>query len=543
MAGALCMAPVMAQPPSAAAPAQAATFAQDPSHSTPVPNAARAQAIAQFTLVSGQVSVQPSQEKQTAVPVRQGDFLFAGQAITTQANSHAHLRFTDGGLLSIRPDSRLVVTHYSFSPTGDASPSVRFDLEKGVARAITGQAAQRARDRFRFNTPVAALGVRGTDFAVFSSRAESIFTVHSGVVVVSGFGPGCALESLAPCLGPNSLELSRLGQAHTALVNLASERPQPIPEVPQALRSAQAGNGRATAANGESANGNRGNGGPRGGSEASTGRSQASGGADQKPAATSAEDKAEKPQLAASGAPASPAIRPDKPAVAASPSAEVAPVADPALTASSSALASDLSSTKKAVLEPGVDQINASKLLGTVALSAPSPSPDKPDSLIWGHWEDQAWLSHVYASAAQARQNRQVTVGNRFVGLYREPFTQFAPERQSIELQLGAAQVFYSASPVSQLGVARSGSLSFDFTQGSFQTSLQGSHPDVGGFSLAAAGKVDTSGASAGIFRSEPALSNARIAGSLTADAQQAGYFFEQPVAGGVLLGTTLWRR
>ena len=33
-------------------------------------------------------------------------------------------------------------------------------------RSITGQWGEAARDRFRLNTPIAAIGVRGTDFIV-----------------------------------------------------------------------------------------------------------------------------------------------------------------------------------------------------------------------------------------------------------------------------------------------------------------------------------------------------------------------------------------
>lgn len=41
---------------------------------------------------------------------------------------------------------------------------VRFRLDRGVARAISGAAAEGARERFRLNTPLVAIGVRGTDF-------------------------------------------------------------------------------------------------------------------------------------------------------------------------------------------------------------------------------------------------------------------------------------------------------------------------------------------------------------------------------------------
>lgn len=51
----------------------------------------------------------------------------------------------------------------STTPPRCWTPEVRFKLETGVARAISGTAAESAKDRFRLNTPLVAIGVRGTD--------------------------------------------------------------------------------------------------------------------------------------------------------------------------------------------------------------------------------------------------------------------------------------------------------------------------------------------------------------------------------------------
>ena len=75
----------------------------------------------------------------------------------------------------------------------------KFDLKNGTARSISGSAVAPARSNFRFNTPVAAIGVLGTDFTVLTDSESSKITVTSGGVVVSGLGPGCSAESLGPC--------------------------------------------------------------------------------------------------------------------------------------------------------------------------------------------------------------------------------------------------------------------------------------------------------------------------------------------------------
>ena len=49
----------------------------------------------------------------------------------------------------------------------EANPSdsqVKLNLIEGTARAVSGEAAKAAKERFRLNTPIAAIGVRGTDY-------------------------------------------------------------------------------------------------------------------------------------------------------------------------------------------------------------------------------------------------------------------------------------------------------------------------------------------------------------------------------------------
>ncbi len=80
--------------------------------------------------------------------------------------------------------------------------------------ARPGQAVPQARQNFRFNTPVAAIGVRGTDFTVFTDQQSSRVTFVSGGVIVSGFVGACGPAGAGPCEGGNSRELfaAQVGQ-------------------------------------------------------------------------------------------------------------------------------------------------------------------------------------------------------------------------------------------------------------------------------------------------------------------------------------------
>lgn len=134
-----------------------------------------------------------------------GASVLPGDRIETAAGQHVHLRFVDGGFLSVRPGSRLVVERYAVD---DGEPAIRFRLDHGVVRSITGEAAQARKDRFRLNTPVAAIGVRGTDFVVHAQEGSLRAVVNQGAIVVAPFGDACQIDALGPCGSADARELS-----------------------------------------------------------------------------------------------------------------------------------------------------------------------------------------------------------------------------------------------------------------------------------------------------------------------------------------------
>ena len=106
----------------------------------------------------------------------------AGERVETEEGGHVHLRFVDGAFVSVRPGSRLIIETYRYDPARPQDSAIRFTLERGVARAISGKGAEAARDRFRLNTPIAAIGVRGTDFVAASDDSATRVAVRSGAV-------------------------------------------------------------------------------------------------------------------------------------------------------------------------------------------------------------------------------------------------------------------------------------------------------------------------------------------------------------------------
>lgn len=85
-----------------------------------------------------------------------------GDMIQT-ADGRAQVRFIDGGYMSFQPNTEFKVEDYHFSGQADGSEKGFFKLVKGSLRAITGLIGKSNKQAWRMNTPVATIGIRGTE--------------------------------------------------------------------------------------------------------------------------------------------------------------------------------------------------------------------------------------------------------------------------------------------------------------------------------------------------------------------------------------------
>lgn len=137
--------------------------------------------------------------------VRAQGAVHEGEAIETSASGHVHVRLVDGGLISVRPNSRLRIAEYGDPARGGA---VRLQLEHGRARSITGRYGESDRSRFRLNTPIVAIGINGTDFLVDSNREVTQVAVFSGSIIAAPLDDACRPEGLGPCHTERARRLS-----------------------------------------------------------------------------------------------------------------------------------------------------------------------------------------------------------------------------------------------------------------------------------------------------------------------------------------------
>ncbi len=170
---------------------------------TPAAWGAEAREVGQVSLLIGEARVVRADGSQQAL--QRGAAVRVGDRIETSANGHVHMRFIDNAAVSVRPDSSLEVQAYTFDAQRPELNEVRLRVDKGVSRSISGAATELDKTRFRLNTPLAAIGVRGTDFIVQTDPAGMRATVSEGAIVVGPFGAACSAAGLGPCLGAQEL--------------------------------------------------------------------------------------------------------------------------------------------------------------------------------------------------------------------------------------------------------------------------------------------------------------------------------------------------
>lgn len=143
----------------------------------------------------------------TSQMLNAGSQIHEGDELTTGPQGHLHMRMVDGAFISLRSDSALSVERYRYRPETPDRSEARLTLHHGVVRSITGEIGARSRERFRLNTPVAAIGIRGTDFSVLTDNALSRLSVRQGGVVMAPLSAQCPRLEVGPCEGGSAAEL------------------------------------------------------------------------------------------------------------------------------------------------------------------------------------------------------------------------------------------------------------------------------------------------------------------------------------------------
>lgn len=118
--------------------------------------------VARVKTVKGPASIVRGQ---SVIPAVGNDKVFQGDMLKTGADGSLGVIFKDDTIISLGPNSELVVDVFLYAPA-EGKLSIVTRMLKGTAAYISGIIAKLSPQSARFETPVATIGIRGTRLLV-----------------------------------------------------------------------------------------------------------------------------------------------------------------------------------------------------------------------------------------------------------------------------------------------------------------------------------------------------------------------------------------
>jgi len=121
------------------------------------------------TVAESTGSVVAVDKRQVSRKLKQGEPVFLGDKVVTGEDGFVRLRMIDDALLDLRCFSIMVIEEYALNTTNRRSI---LNLLQGSLKKVTGKIGKLTEDVYELRTPVASVGVRGTEYAlrVFQSK-------------------------------------------------------------------------------------------------------------------------------------------------------------------------------------------------------------------------------------------------------------------------------------------------------------------------------------------------------------------------------------
>ena len=132
-------------------------------------------------------AIMPNKEERI---LQKTSIIYEHDELHTAENSQAQIVFTDNTLMTFRADTKFYINHYEYAIKPDKKThsvgKYVMDLVEGGFRTITGLIAKNNPSDYRVNTPVATIGVRGTDYTVYVKNGEIYVGYYEGSPCITG---------------------------------------------------------------------------------------------------------------------------------------------------------------------------------------------------------------------------------------------------------------------------------------------------------------------------------------------------------------------
>ncbi len=146
--------------------------------------------VGRVVWVKGQLKAMMSNQEQRIL--QKMSVIYLHDTLITDADSTAQIVFTDESLLSFYPNTRFSIDHYEYHHRSkkESFGKSAMRLIEGGFRTITGLIAKNSPVDYQVNTPVATIGVRGTDYAVYLKNKQLYVGYYKGTPCITGKDKG-----------------------------------------------------------------------------------------------------------------------------------------------------------------------------------------------------------------------------------------------------------------------------------------------------------------------------------------------------------------
>ena len=131
-----------------------------------------------YAAIAGRVqyvhgSVQLTTASGVTHAIKKGEAVNEGDTLVSALGAFAQIRMEDGGMVAMRPDTKLKIDRFTFDGKQDGTERSFFSVFKGGFRAITGTIGKKNKVNYRITTPATTIGIRGTDHETFVVTPDS----------------------------------------------------------------------------------------------------------------------------------------------------------------------------------------------------------------------------------------------------------------------------------------------------------------------------------------------------------------------------------
>ncbi len=139
-------------------------------------------------VISVKGDLQAINAENQARQLKRRSVFYEGDTLKTTAGTYAQIRFSDGALVSLKPDTEFYIARYNYQQEGEGKNWSIGRLIKGSMRAITGVIGKKDPKTYQLKTSSGTIGIRGTVYELALQKGLYVAVWKGGITIRNNTG-------------------------------------------------------------------------------------------------------------------------------------------------------------------------------------------------------------------------------------------------------------------------------------------------------------------------------------------------------------------